>query len=536
MTHGPDIRRPTGVPPEVLARLWWDFEHCDRASLPELADAVRRTRALEGLTETQLAELLEQLAANKLAANLARDRLLEAILASALGACHARLKESGAGRQEPAPDVDARRFTAVVQLYHRLPPQATPRGYLLALLVVPPSESGVARFTELLVTDPPASSQAVDLAFAALFQMKNVPVAAVFPRLFAALEHTHVAAAILDLANHWTRSRQVAEHPGKSYRHVFAALLGDVSMRLGSIAESGTEADTPEEAAERVARGVQLAVGLCDALALIGEPDVVGKLYQALELPHRRVRTEAAAALARLGEAAGRTALLELVAEPVARLRVLAYAAELDLLDEIPEEFQTGQAQAEAEIAAWLSEPTQFGLAPTRLEPIDARTLAWPGYDEPRECYLFRFVYQLAGSEYANIAIAGPLTQAFEDDLADLPPDDIYAAFAGWHVSSPEISSFDPAQLPPFLDPDRVRLERRLRDAGYTDLEAEVFGLFFGERLLAATAKSDGQAGAVVIAGEEINWFPHRATRRPLGPKTALQIVEGRKLLRAFNG
>ena len=51
--------------------------------------------------------------------------------------------------------------------------------------------------------------------------------------------------------------------------------------------------------------GVGLAVALCDALAQIGNKEAIGKLYQAMDLSHRRLRTEAAAALAKLGEEAG---------------------------------------------------------------------------------------------------------------------------------------------------------------------------------------------------------------------------------------
>ena len=66
--------------------------------------------------------------------------------------------------------------------------------------------------------------------------------------------------------------------------------------------------------------GVSLAVSLCDALALIGDASSTARLREAHEIRHRRLRVEAAAALARLGDEEGEKSLIELAAEPVARL------------------------------------------------------------------------------------------------------------------------------------------------------------------------------------------------------------------------
>ena len=69
------------------------------------------------------------------------------------------------------------------------------------------------------------------------------------------------------------------------------------------------------------------------------------------------------------------------------------------------------------------------------LEVIDTQTQHWPSYEEPRVCHLIRFTYQLGAAAYTNIGIVGPLTYAFDVDLQDLPPGDIYALFAGWWLS-----------------------------------------------------------------------------------------------------
>ena len=51
--------------------------------------------------------------------------------------------------------------------------------------------------------------------------------------------------------------------------------------------------------------------------------------------------------------------------------------------EEIDDEHQTPEAIAEAELCVWLSEPAQFAMAPSRMELLDARTLYWPGFDDP---------------------------------------------------------------------------------------------------------------------------------------------------------
>ena len=89
------------------------------------------------------------------------------------------------------------------------------------------------------------------------------------------------------------------------------------------------------------------------------------------------------------------------------------------------------------------------------------KRMYWPGFDEPVECFLFRFAYEVGDGEYTNIGIAGPLCHAFGADLADLPPDDIYAVFAGWQVEHEEIYELDASQLTVPQRLEVVRLERR---------------------------------------------------------------------------
>ena len=74
-------------------------------------------------------------------------------------------------------------------------------------------------------------------------------------------------------------------------------LLGELTQRLKKLEES-PEAVGDAKRNTMAAESIALVISLCDALALIGDRSIVGKLFQTLELSHRRIRTEAAMALA----------------------------------------------------------------------------------------------------------------------------------------------------------------------------------------------------------------------------------------------
>jgi len=393
----------------------------------------------------------------------------------------------------------------------------------------------------LLVHDPPTGDSAVVQALAPLFQRRDLLVGELFPALLEALEHPQLAAPVLDLANYLVREKRVERHPAADRVEHLSGLLGQIAQSLFSLVEDRQAAGlSPVELSRRVAGSVALAVSLCDALALIGDRRAVGKLYQAMALAHRRLRTEAAAALARLGEDEGAAELVKLAAEPVARLRVLAYARELGILDKIDPALQTPRARAEAELAVWLAEPTQFGVPPVSMELFDHRRQFWPGFTEPVECFLFRFTYAVTVEgegerSLSNIGIAGPLAHAFLADLADLPPDDIYAAFAGWQAEHEEIREYDVERLSRSEKLEVQRLVRRLHDAGYANIEPLRMGYFFGGKALVAGAERSGVGGIAVADFDEIAYFPRRHSRRPLGPAECYSIYKGRRLLKSFN-
>ncbi len=515
-----------------LQTLLDDLDRAETLNADQRVVCARRTQWLIGASHGNVNELLDALTQRAPPkANGAADKMLAAVLSHLVQrqrvgkqneSLHAERPEEAIGR--------------IALLYKHLGSGSRARNQLLAALSAANERPALVEFAAIMACDPPRDGNDVAVVLSPLFQRKDYDPSALFPRLLDGLAHPMAAGAILDLANFVTREQLVPRHPAAERTLQLSALLGGLVARLGQWEERPDEvSDAPQHVSEKIAEGIALAVSLCDALALIGDRSVTGKLYQALQLGHRRLRTEAAAALAKLGEEAGVATLVQLAAEPVARLRVLAYAEELGVLDRLDPQFITPVARAEAELALALSEPALMGLPPSYCELVDQRTQYWPGYDEPIECYLFRYTYQFGPSSYSNIGIAGPLAHTFTADIADLPPDDIYAAFAGWQAEHEDILEQEVVHVTDAQRVEVARLERRLRDAAYEDVEPLTLGHFFGERVLVATARREGTVGLAVVDANDIYWYPTGKSSHPLGPREAYCIYKGRKLLRTFN-
>lgn len=470
-----------------------------------------------------------------------------------------------------SPQTTRRTLARIGTLYANWGQASVERHLLLVWLATGRQPAELAELVELLVADPPADSTQVGRIVAPLIQHADFDPQLLYPQLLAGLRHVSLASAILDLTNFFVRERRLHPHPAAPRSAELVRLLSGLAGELGRLElaarrtsgpppesqpgsesqpspesqagpESPPEQEQPTETTWRrertqrqVAESVALAISLCDALALLEEPTAIEPLAAVLELGHRRLQIEAAAALARLGDRRGQQRLIELVAEPVVRRLALAYTDELGLGGLVDPSYRGGSALAESDLAAWLAQPTQFGLPPRLLEPFDERTQYWPGFDQPVRCYLLRFTYELADGRYSNIGIAGPLTHAFRADLSDLPPDDIYAAFAGWQAEHADIFHQDAAHLRPRQQAELARLQRRLRDAGYRRIEPCLLGHFLGERVLVAEAVRDEQPGIVLIDRDQIEWHPRIRTSWPLGAEEWYSIYKGRRMLRAFN-
>ncbi|HJT34533.1 MAG TPA: HEAT repeat domain-containing protein [Pirellulales bacterium] len=436
---------------------------------------------------------------------------------------------------ELARALDSSTIDGIMRVYRSLGPGSRARHHLLRLLATAGTRTALAAFAELVASDPPRKSEDAVLAFVPLFQRPDYPPDALFPRLLDAQDDAAIVTAVLDLANYLTASGLTDRHPAAPRAARLVGLLGGLVGRLARLEEHPAEfAASPADLNAIVSESTGLIVAIVNALALIGEPSVTGKLHQALALGHRRVRTEAAFALARLGDETGIEVLAQMATEPVVRACALAYLDELGKLDCAPEPYRTPAARAEGELAARLALPTYFGAPPQALELVDTSRRLWPGCPEPVDCYLFRYEYRAGERSMSGIGMAGPLAHAFQVDLADLPPDDIYAAYAGWGTEHPEISELEADDLSPIQQAAWQSARQRLVEHDYHSPRLIKLGRFFGEEHFVAAAQWQERPGTAIVCGNQIEWHGHAGTPRSPGETEIYYLFKGRRLLRAF--
>ena len=425
---------------------------------------------------------------------------------------------------------------AVQRIAESLPPDVPNRFRLLYLLAASRTEESLSELANQLASTPPQSWTEVGQVLSPLMQNSDWQTSAFFPAAFDALPHPSVAAPLLDLANFVFRQGRASTHPAAERRQSLVILLGAVVGRLAKFEEQPRSlGDSVEEVQAVLAEAVALAVALCDAIGQIGSEDASGKLFQALELRHRRVQCEAAGALARLGIAEGRERLIALAAEPSARLRAIAYAEELGFDSAIDEIYRTNEARAEADMALWLSQPANMGVPPTSVELIDQRLQYWPSFDQPIDCYLVRFEYHFGDRVYSNVGITGPAVFSVGADVADLPTDDIYAIYAGWQAEHEEIftvpaESWNSAQrrlASPLLD----LLDRQ----GFEQIEPKLLCFFLDEHALVVQAERHDTRCLAITDGLETLDFSTQGRIRPMTQDDIWYLYLGRKMLRTFN-
>ncbi len=433
-------------------------------------------------------------------------------------------------------------MSVIARLYRTLPANSRTRNYLLNWLASLNTNETLNLFSELIVEEPPTCEATLVMAFAPLVQRDHeFEIAALFPQILGGLQHPGVAAAILDLANFVTREQRVEHHPAADHVDSLINMLGLLTEQLTMIEEGNLPPNVaPEQLSRLVNDTVSLIASVCDALALLGDRRAMGKLSRAAELKHRRIRAEALAALCRLGDDESASELVSLASEPVTRLRVLNYCEELGLSDQIDEAFTSDAARAESELAIWLASPANMGLAPRSLQVVDRRTMAWPSFDEPIECFLIQYSYELASQEIRNIGIVGPLTHAFSIPLTHLPEDDIYAAFAGWQCTHEEISELSMDQADSSYPGLTRRLLSRLSSEQLEGLVLETvapvfMGLFMGNQALIAEGIRHERHGTVVVDRDEVMWFETDSGQSPGRNELAWSVYKGRRLLSAFN-
>jgi hypothetical protein len=408
--------------------------------------------------------------------------------------------------------------------------------HCLQILAAQKDEESINALAALLAENPPQDFQCVGIALSPLWKLDGELLALFFDRLDGGYVHPATMSALLDLANYATRTKKLATHPFADRAGELIDLLDKLTIRLQAMELDPRKFGNDVESILRVLNeSIALSVSLCDAFGLIGEKQAIEVLQKALALSHRRVQTEAAGALASLRDATGKQRLIELAADRVARLRAVAYAEELGIADEIDVQLRMPAALAEAELASWLAAGDRFGIAPHSMELVDSRSQYWPSYEEPRDCYLFRYTYFVSSGQLSNIGIAGPLTYAFNSDLADLPPDDIYAAFAGWQAEHEDIFEVPEQLLNIEQRREADRLIRGLEDHDIVVKQVLALTFFFGEiALLAMVAHEDRKLFLVTDGTEQLS-FPASSNPAALTPDLVLSIFRGRKLLRSFN-
>ncbi|AMV34409.1 hypothetical protein VN12_19955 [Pirellula sp. SH-Sr6A] len=364
---------------------------------------------------------------------------------------------------------------------------------------------------DLLLQQPPDAWTSASLALSPLLQIDDWDTSIVFPRVFDTANPSILSSA-LDIANHLFTQRKVDSHPAKERYPLFVKLLGEMVQRLGVLEENPSKFGDSAESIQRILfDSVSLCVSLCHTMSAIGDASCIGKLNQALELKHRRIRTEAAFALGKLGEQHGIDALVEMAIDPAVRTRVLAYSEELGCIEKIDEQYRSILALAESQLAQWLAQVENMGLPPTRLELLEQRTLPWPGFESPQECFLFRFGYGMRDSEFSNVGFAGPTSKAFSQDLANVSMDDAFAIFAGWDIEHPEAYETPADRLSTSDEATMMEWGQMLQPDKFEVVEPAFLAHFFGNRVLVGMGEKGGRKQPFAFDGKELVTLPSLA-------------------------
>ncbi|TWT67351.1 HEAT repeat domain-containing protein [Allorhodopirellula solitaria] len=473
----------------------------------------------------------------------AADRLPDAdpaVLGGLLRLIHTRVlhaQAAGDDKQLSGLPVDS-----LVRILTALSPEVANRHLLLQLLALMRTPESLTALVQTLSDSPPRGWMAAGQILSPLMQHDDWPIDRVFPGLLDCLGEPSMAAPILDLAGHLVRSGRTQDrdcepqHPAAERITALNALLSQVSDRLAKFEEDPRSFGSDVEQVQAIlSEAVALAVSLCDAVGLIGDESSIAPLNKAGHLRHRRVQCEAAGALARFGNPAGVEQLIALAQEPSARLRAIAYADELGIGDQIDVSHRSPEATAQAEMALWLSQPQQMGVPPTSVEVVDSRRLLWPSFHDPVDVFLVRYQYDFGDRSYSNIGIAGPTVFSLSADVADLPPEDIYAIYAGWHAEHEDIFTVPASELNEaqrrLIEPLQSFLQRH----DYEDVKAALLGFFLEETAAVFTASRAGVACVAVTDGLEIMDLPTAGRMRPATPADLFHLYKGRKMLRTFN-
>ena len=208
----------------------------------------------------------------------------------------------------------AARLDCTHRLYVNCPPESELRCHLLRLLATVGSEESLRQWSDMVCGNPPFHRLGMVLVFAPLMQANFSPPSWLLDQLLNnATTHSQTAPAVYDLLNYYFRNGKVNVHPAAPRADALTGLLDQLIKQLGKIESGNLPANaTPASINHLISDSVALIVAICDSLALLQHMESITVLADGLQLRHRRVQTEAAAALARLGIEQGKTALVEL--------------------------------------------------------------------------------------------------------------------------------------------------------------------------------------------------------------------------------
>lgn len=377
------------------------------------------------------------------------------------------------------------------------------QGLLLQSMLGAKVPSAIRVGVDLLVEQPPTEWSEASQAIGALVQSHHWNIEDVYPRLLDATEPSVLSPA-LDLANHCVRKRGTQPHPAASRLESLLTLAGGVAQQLAALEEDPTKFSQSVPRVQRMLfDSVSLLVSLCDSFALIGDARAIPKLTQALDLRHRRIKAEAAFALAKLGEERAKELLLDMVQDDATRTRAIAYANELGLEDRIDPQWLTSLARARADLAIWLSQPEQFAIPPHAIELVEQRTLSWPGFDGPQECFLLRYEYRLGQDKIENIGFSGPFSAAVSFDLRSLSTDRCWEIFLANDVEDVSEQRYAWSQLASHERSWADPCVERLQEEGYESITPKGVFAFLGRRAVFCEALQNASHAVHVLSDGE---------------------------------
>jgi hypothetical protein len=358
---------------------------------------------------------------------------------------------------------------------------------------------------DLLVDTPPLDWKDTALALSTLMQSTNWKLADVFPRLLDS-DHPSVLAPALDLANSMVRKHGFSPHPAADRFDSLLGIFGAVTLQLQALEEDPRKFSDNVQAIQRMLfDAVSLLVSACDYFALMGEPRAIGKLNQAIELKHRRIKLEAAYALAKLGELRAVDLIVELLQDDSSRARAVAYLHELSADDRIGPEWTTSLAKAKSDLALWLSQPEQFAIPPSRIELVEQRTMLWPGFEGPQECFLLQFDYGTGEGTYSNVGFSGPFASAMSLDMKSFSNDAAFAMYLASDVEDPSESRVAWESLPESQKNSYADWLGDLESKGFDEIKPLARLRCLGaEALLCQGTSDEGNAWGILTDGGSV--------------------------------